>query len=104
MTNAIKYDPECCGGKPAIAGTRFPVSQLLAEFAEGYSLAYIALNFHLKRSSVVAVLREISKRYDHPYNRAEIANEIWAAAQRHPDEGVEDCVARIEAILREHYE
>ena len=48
LRKAIWIDPDRMGGKPCLMGTRFPVSSILVELAEGRSIKEIAEEFDLK--------------------------------------------------------
>jgi len=57
----VTSDPQIRGGEPVIAGTRFPVAQLLAELAEGRPLWDIADDYDLDLGTAKAVLRELAE-------------------------------------------
>ena len=56
----ISIDREIMGGTPVIRGTRFPVSQVLAELSEGYSVYEIADHFNYDPELVVNVVMEVA--------------------------------------------
>ena len=53
----LEVDALKCGGKPTIPGTRFTVSQLLAELADGRSLGEISTDFELPLDACEDTLR-----------------------------------------------
>lgn len=60
---AIEIDPAIASSVQVIRGTRFTVSQLLAEIAENVSPAKVAENFGLDAKSVTAVILELSRQF-----------------------------------------
>ena len=63
----IAVDPNVCGGKPVIAGTRVRVTDILEMLAGGASTEEIAGDFpYLKAEDVRAALRYAAAMADHP--------------------------------------
>lgn len=56
----IVVDKDIMGGTPVIKGTRFPVSQVLAELSEGYTVYDIADHFDYDPELVISVLKELA--------------------------------------------
>ena len=61
---AIVRDPEIRGGEAVIAGTRFPISQLIAEIAQRFrssdNLDDLCYDLELREDAVIAALQELS--------------------------------------------
>ncbi len=55
------------GGRPVIAGTRFPLAQVFAELADGESIDSLVENFELDRSKIKAILLAVSIRLERPW-------------------------------------
>lgn len=55
-----------CGGVFVLKGTRFPLSQLFAELADGKSIQAIAKGFELDRDQMVALLHALAVCLDVP--------------------------------------
>ena len=61
--NYIAIDPEYCGGKPRIAGTRIPVATIAHLYLEaGETLDAIASEYNLNKAAVYAAM---AYYYDH---------------------------------------
>ena len=45
MNDYIVIDPEICGGKPTIRGTRIMVKNILGMMAGGYTLAHVIKSY-----------------------------------------------------------
>jgi uncharacterized protein (DUF433 family) len=63
-------DPGRQGGLPVISGTRFRISQLFSELAEGDSVAEIADNLALDADKVKGILVAFSRVMDYPLSPA----------------------------------
>jgi uncharacterized protein (DUF433 family) len=58
----IVVDPEICGGKPVVRGTRVPVEQLVRLARKGYySEKRIAEEFDLSESLVKKVIKAVQR-------------------------------------------
>lgn len=63
----ISVDPQICGGRPVVAGTRVRVADVLEMLAGGASPAEIAADFpYISEDDVRAVLAYAAARADHP--------------------------------------
>lgn len=63
----IAVDPQICGGRPVVTGTRVRVSDVLDMLAGGASPAEIAADFpYLDEEDVRAVLAYAARAADHP--------------------------------------
>jgi uncharacterized protein (DUF433 family) len=63
----IAIDPEVCGGRPIVAGTRMRVSDVLEMLAGGASAAEIAADFpYVSEGDVRAVLLYAAASFGHP--------------------------------------
>lgn len=62
----IAFDPEICGGRPRIAGTRVRVSDIVAAMAEGASAKEILEDFpYLSAEDISAALSYAANAVDH---------------------------------------
>jgi uncharacterized protein (DUF433 family) len=62
----IAFDPEICGGRPRIAGTRVRVSDIVAALAEGASTEEILEDFpYLSAEDISAALSYAARAVDH---------------------------------------
>ena len=62
----IAFDPEICGGRPRIAGTRVRVSDIVAALAEGASPEEILEDFpYLSAEDISAALSYAARAVDH---------------------------------------
>ena len=57
MFRFIVFDPEVCGGKPVIKGTRVTVEVVLESLAEGWSVEEVAEEFKIPKEAVLEVLK-----------------------------------------------
>lgn len=63
----ISVDPQVCGGRPVVAGTRVRVTDVLEMLACGASPPEIAADFpYLSEDDVRAVLAYTAAQADHP--------------------------------------
>lgn len=57
MAKDIEIDPKVCNGRPVIAGTRIPVTVILDQLAEGYSVDDVAKKYpELTKEQIAAAL------------------------------------------------
>lgn len=63
MSPNMTIDPNVCGGRPALRGTRFLITQLLAELAEGKDWRGIARDFELEESVVKGFLLDLARYF-----------------------------------------
>ena len=61
MFRFIVFDPEVCGGKPVIKGTRVTVEVVLESLAEGWSVEEVAGEFKIPKEAVLEVLKYVLK-------------------------------------------
>lgn len=62
----IVFDPEICGGRPHIKGTRVRVSDIIAALAEGETPAELLADFpYLTEADIAAALRYAANAIDH---------------------------------------
>ncbi|HEX8224074.1 MAG TPA: DUF433 domain-containing protein [Allosphingosinicella sp.] len=67
----IAVDPEICGGRPTIAGTRMRVTDILAMLAEGVSEEVILADFpYVKLEDIRASLAYAASLAEEPRRRA----------------------------------
>jgi uncharacterized protein (DUF433 family) len=63
----IVINPQVCGGRPIIAGTRMRVSDILDMLAEGVAVDEIIADFpYVSRDQVKACLQYAARAFDHP--------------------------------------
>ena len=67
IVEAVEVDEDRCGGIPVIRGTRFTVAQMIAQIADGDSVAVLADEFDLNKEDVVKCLHAISIALDRPF-------------------------------------
>lgn len=67
LRGVVEIDPEKRGGVPVIAGTRFTVSQLLAELAENPLLNDVCDDLDLPHETTKAMLHGLSIELDRPW-------------------------------------
>jgi uncharacterized protein (DUF433 family) len=66
IANRIAYDPEICGGRPRIAGTRVRVSDIISALAEGTSAKEILDDYpYLAAEDIAAALNYAASAVDH---------------------------------------
>lgn len=66
MSTRIVIDPEVCGGRPIIAGTRMRVVDILDALAAGSSIEELLADFpYLRREDVIACLAYGARAVDH---------------------------------------
>ena len=71
MSERIVIDPEVCGGRPIVAGTRMRVIDVLDALAEGASVDELVADFpYLTRADVSACLAYAARSLDHRVVRA----------------------------------
>lgn len=71
MTTRITIDPQVCGGRPIVAGTRMRVSDVLDALADGVSVEELLADFpYLALEDVHACLAYAARAVDHTVVRA----------------------------------
>lgn len=60
LRTLIDINPEKAGGSPVLSGTRFKISQVLAEIADGKSVKKLARDFNLDAGKISETLHAIS--------------------------------------------
>lgn len=66
LKDSIEVDPQKRGGVPVLRGTRFTVAQVLAEIAEGRSVAELAEDFDLDPALLKKFLEGLAQSFDSP--------------------------------------
>jgi uncharacterized protein (DUF433 family) len=69
LKECVDIDPDRMGGIPVLAGTRFPVAQVLGELADGTTVSKLAKNFNLDAELIASFLRGIAIHLDRPFSR-----------------------------------
>jgi uncharacterized protein (DUF433 family) len=69
LRDSVEIDPAIRGGVPVLKGTRIPVSQILAEIAEDFSISEIADDFNLDFDILVNLFEGMSIHLDRPFHR-----------------------------------
>ena len=71
MSERIVIDPEVCGGRPIVAGTRMRVIDVLDALASGAEIDELLADFpYLSREDVQACLAYAARSLDHRVVRA----------------------------------
>ncbi|MDO6413732.1 DUF433 domain-containing protein [Sphingomonas sp. BIUV-7] len=71
MTERIVIDPEVCGGRPIVAGTRMRVSDVLDALASSVTIDELLGDFpYLAREDVLACLAYGARAIDHAVVKA----------------------------------
>jgi uncharacterized protein (DUF433 family) len=66
LADGIVSDPEICGGRPRIAGTRITVSDILGALAAGDTIEELVVDFpYLTREGIHAALKYAAANFDH---------------------------------------
>ena len=63
---AVESDPDRRGGIPVLRDTRFPFAKVVAELADGYTVAEIADDYELEYSALLAALSRLSVAFSEP--------------------------------------
>lgn len=66
LRDSVESRPQVLGGVPVLTGTRFSVSQLLAELAEGENIDSIADDFEFEREKLSALLHAMAVCLNQP--------------------------------------
>lgn len=66
MKSRVVIDPEVCGGRPIVAGTRMRVSDVLDALASSVSIDELRADFpYLTREDIIACLAYGARAVDH---------------------------------------
>ncbi|WP_374139919.1 DUF433 domain-containing protein [Sphingomonas sp. 32-62-10] len=66
MNTRVTIDPEVCGGRPIVAGTRMRVSDVLDALASSVSIDEVLADFpYLTREDIIACLTYRARAVDH---------------------------------------
>ena len=66
MTNRIAIDPDVCGGRPIVAGTRMRVADVLDALASGATIDELVADFpYLTHENIIACLAYGARAVDH---------------------------------------
>lgn len=66
LREAVWIDPDRMAGKACLVGTRFPVSSIIAELAEGRTVKEIAEEFELQEHLIRNFLNGLAMMLDKP--------------------------------------
>lgn len=69
LSACVDIDPNIRGGVPVLKGTRFTVSEALAEIADSEAVEDISRNFDLELSSLKELLNGLSLLLNQPYSK-----------------------------------
>jgi uncharacterized protein (DUF433 family) len=61
----ITLNPEQCGGRPCIRGTRLRVSDILELLAAGASFEEVVSDYPVEREDILAALQYAARQTDH---------------------------------------
>jgi uncharacterized protein (DUF433 family) len=71
LSNRIDFNPEICGGRPRIKGTRIRISDIVAALGTGETIDEILADFpYLEAADIYAALDYAAKAVDHRVLRA----------------------------------
>ena len=66
MTKRIAIDPDVCGGRPIVAGTRMRVADVLDALASGATIDELVTDFpYLTHEDIIACLAYGARAVDH---------------------------------------
>jgi uncharacterized protein (DUF433 family) len=66
LAEGIVSDPEVCGGRPRIAGTRITVAEILAALGAGDTIDELVADFpYLSREGILAALKYAASNFDY---------------------------------------
>jgi len=65
LLNRITINPEQCGGRPCIRGTRLRVSDILELLAAGAPLEEIIEDYSIEKEDILAALQYAARQTDH---------------------------------------
>ena len=66
MTKRIAIDPDVCGGRPIVAGTRMRVADVLDALASGATIDELVADFpYLTHENIIACLAYGARAVDH---------------------------------------
>ena len=68
--NRITINPEQCGGRPCIRGTRLRVSDILDLLAAGASFDEIIEDYAIEQDDILAAIQYAARQTDHVVLRA----------------------------------
>jgi len=66
LRDCVEFRDSRCGGVPVLKGTRFPVAHVLAQWADGDSLAELAENFELEERQLCELLHALTAILNRP--------------------------------------
>ena len=69
LRGSVEIDPTKRSGIPVLKGTRFTISQLFAELADGRSILEIAENFDLDLATMKQLLQGFATHLDRPMSQ-----------------------------------
>jgi uncharacterized protein (DUF433 family) len=67
LCDSVEIDPDIRSGVPVLRGTRVPLSQALAEIAEGSSIAEIADDLEIDECTIRGFIEGFSVWMDRPF-------------------------------------
>lgn len=65
--DSVEINSVVRSGVPVLRGTRFPLSQVLAELAAGRTIGEISDDWELDKTTIVAFLEGLSIQLDRPF-------------------------------------
>lgn len=69
LNEVVEINPQKGGGTPVLAGTRFKISQVLGELADGKSIFKLCREYKRDRKKLVNLLRGLAIHLDRPLDK-----------------------------------
>jgi uncharacterized protein (DUF433 family) len=69
LNGVIEISADRGGGLPVLAGTRFTISRIIAELADGMSVSKLSREFNLDKKKISELLHGIAIIFDRPFSR-----------------------------------
>jgi uncharacterized protein (DUF433 family) len=69
LKEVVEIDPARAGGVPVVAGTRITVARILAEIADGRTLAKLSRDFEIDKETISKIIHGLAIYLDRPMSR-----------------------------------
>jgi uncharacterized protein (DUF433 family) len=67
LKEVVEIDPDKAGGAPVLTGTRFKISRIFGELADGVTISKLAKEYHLDKTKIQKLLQGIAIKLDRPF-------------------------------------